>query len=288
MKTFAAVDMGSNAIRVHICHLLHTPKGHQFKTVEYLRIPLRLGEDVFTTGSISSEKIEKLVLLGQGLMNFFKLYEVTEYLACATSAMREANNSAAVVKEIQDRSGFNIQVIDGETEAEYTQSALNSFISEGACLHIDVGGGSTEINLYQDKVKMASRSFKIGAVRMLMKEEVQKTKAEMLNWVIENAPKGGQFQSIGTGGNIGKIYEMAKIGQHKPISIEQIKDTIAFISGYSVADRINILKLNPDRADVIVPSADIYLSVMEAVEATSMIVPKVGLSDGMLEIMATR
>ena len=284
MNTFAAVDIGSNAIRVHISHLLETNKGHEFKTVEYMRIPLRLGEDVFTIGKITQDKIHKLVLLGQSLRNLFKLYDVTDSLVCATSAMREATNHKEVVEYVYNCTGFKINVIDGETEAEYTQLALKSFITSGSWLHIDVGGGSTEINLYNDGKKLASHSFRIGAVRMLMKEDVSNTQQEMLYWVKAHVPDGKVY-SLGTGGSIGKIYEMAKITNGEPISLEQITEMIQYIDRHSIEDRINILKLNPDRADVIVPASDIYLSVMQSVGATIMVVPKVGLSDGMLEVM---
>lgn len=286
MKTFAAVDIGSNAIRVHISHLLKNKNVHEFKTVEYLRVPLRLGEDVFSTGEISSEKTWKLVLLGQSLVNLFELYEVDAYLACATSAMREAKNHPEVVAEITNKTGLNIEVIDGEREAQYTQLALLKHVKEGAWLHVDVGGGSTEINLYENGKMIASKSFKIGAVRILMKEDVSQEKKELHDWLTENTPKSrNSIRTLGTGGSIGKVYEMAKNPTDQPITFFKISEIKELIERHSIEDRINILKLSPDRADVIVPAIDIYLEIMKTVEATTMSVPKVGLSDGMFEVL---
>ena len=286
MKTFAAVDIGSNAIRVHICHLLKNNNIHEFKTVEYLRVPLRLGEDVFSTGEISKEKTWKLVLLGQSLVNLFELYEVDSYLACATSAMREAKNHTQVISEIASKTGLQIAVIDGEIEAKYTQLALLKYLKEGAWLHVDVGGGSTEINIYEDGKNTASKSFKIGAVRILMKEDVSQVKKDLHDWLQANTPKSkNSIRSLGTGGSIGKIYEMANNPIDQPITFYKISEMKELIERHSIEDRINILKLSPDRADVIVPAVEIYMEVMKTVGATTMTVPKVGLSDGMFEVM---
>jgi len=284
MKTLAAVDIGSNAIRVHICHLLQQGERHEFKTMEYIRIPLRLGDEVFTIGIIGDKKTEQLELLGQCLINLFRLYEVDAYKACATSAMREASNNVEVVGKIIQKTGFEIQIIDGQTEAEYAHRGLQKFLSEGTWVHLDVGGGSTEINLYLDKIKTASRSFKIGAVRVLMKEDVSAVKQEMIDWVKERVkPSQMPVYSLGTGGNIGKLHEMAGLSEKEPIDAPKIKEISTLIGNYSMEDRIHILKLNPDRADVILPASEIYLSVMEAAGATTMLVPKVGLTDGILE-----
>lgn len=286
MKTFAAVDIGSNAIRVHISHLLKNGDSHEFKTVEYLRVPLRLGEDVFATGQVGAEKTWKMVLLGQSLMNLFELYEVDSYLACATSAMREATNHQEVVNEVASKTGFQIQVIDGESEATYTQLALLKYVKEGNWLHVDVGGGSTEINLYKKGQHVASKSFKIGAVRILMQEDVSEERLELHKWLSHNISEDvAMIQALGTGGSIGKIYEMAKIPNDIAITFDEILQTKKRIEHHTIEDRINVLKLNPDRADVIVPATDIYLDVMKTAKASTMLVPKVGLSDGMFEVM---
>jgi exopolyphosphatase/guanosine-5'-triphosphate,3'-diphosphate pyrophosphatase len=288
MFSLAAVDMGSNAIRIHISHLLELENSYEFKPVEYLRIPLRLGDDVFTTGRISEEKAEKLAKLGQSLMILFELYEVDHYLCCATSAMREATNNKEIVNLVQKRSGFEIQVIEGELEAEWTSLGLKKYVGSGIWLHIDVGGGSTEINLYLDKQKKVSKSFKIGAVRMLRQEDTSLTKADMLHWTREQLAQvgaSGPVTSLGTGGSIVKIHHLAKLKEGNPIQVDQIKKCIDFVASHTLEERIRVLKLNPDRADVLVPSSEIYLSVMEAAGATEMYVPKVGLTDGIFEVL---
>jgi exopolyphosphatase / guanosine-5'-triphosphate,3'-diphosphate pyrophosphatase len=289
MTTLAAVDMGSNAIRLHICNLLLLPENrYEFKTIEYMRIPLRLGEDVFSTGKLSDGKIDKLVKLGQSLMNIFELYGVHDYISCATSAMREASNSEAVVAKVKQETGFQINVIDGHTEAEWANRGLRNFLGNGVYVHVDVGGGSSEVNIYLDKEKTASASFKVGAVRLLLKENVTPVMNEMTVWVKTNCSKLNTKEtpkSLGTGGNITKIHELAGISTKKAIKLETIKETVAYIENFSTEDRINILKLNPDRADVIVPSAGIYTAVMEAAGAEKMFVPKVGLTDGMFEVL---
>lgn len=287
MKTLAAVDMGSNAIRVHIANLLENKDHYEFKTLEYMRVPLRLGEDVFKFGRIGEAKVDLLLKLTQSLTYLFELYEVRQYLACATSAMREAANHAEVVARIKQQNGFDLQVIDGITEADWANKGLLKFLTNGTWVHVDVGGGSSEINIYQDKVKIASQSFRIGAVRMLMKEDVSEVKHDLEEWVRTHVPSNGAPpMAIGTGGNIGKIHELSKLKDHETIRFEQIQHMTDFIASHSLEERIHHLKLNPDRADVIVPSSEIYLSVMKAANSHEMLVPKVGLTDGMFQVMA--
>lgn len=288
MVTLAVVDIGSNAIRMHISNLLVQPTSYEFKTLEYMRIPVRLGEDVFKTGSIGEDKVDKLIKLGQSLVNLFELYEVKHYLCGATSAMRESTNREEVIQKVKESSGFQINVIDGDTEAEWANKGLKKFVGDGMWLHVDVGGGSSEINLYQDKRKVAGRSFKIGAVRLLLKEDVSSAQSEMVQWIhnqLSTLSYKGDVMCLGTGGNITKLYELAHIKNDRPISLEQIKEKAEFVSSHSLEDRINVLRLNPDRADVLAPSSKIYTDIMEAAQATQMFVPKVGLTDGMFEVL---
>ncbi len=290
MTTLAAVDIGSNAIRIHICHLLEEPEKHSFKTLEYLRIPLRLGEDVFTTGLIGEGKKGKLVKLGQSLSLLFELYGVDRYLCCATSAMREAKNRQEVVEAVRSGSGFEIQIIEGEREAEWTNLGLQAFLGDGCWLHVDVGGGSTEINLYLNREKVASHSFRIGAVRIMMKEDTSAAYQELVEWIKQQILYWGHdmpVTSLGTGGNIAKIHQMTHLKDHESISLDQIKACAERVGSYTLEDRIRVLKLNPDRADVLLPSSSLYIAVMETAGSVQMFVPKVGLTDGMLEILRT-
>ena len=283
MQTIAAVDMGSNAIRIHIANLLTSTGSYEFKTVEYIRIPLRLGEDVFSIGKISDQKIDKLRKLAQSLIYLFELYGVEKYLCCATSAMREASNHQYITNKIKVETGFCIEVIDGTREAELTDFGLQPYLKQGIHVHVDVGGGSTEINIFENKLKIASRSFKIGAVRMLLNEDIQKEWEELKSWILQRLPAGSKVTTIGTGGNIGKLHHLADLADKDPISLQQIENLVQTISKHSLEERINVLKLNPDRADVIIPSSEIYRTVMKIVNADLMFAPKIGLTDGILE-----
>lgn len=278
----AAIDIGSNAIRVHISNLLTAENKDEFKTLEYIRVPLRLGEDVFSKGEIGPEKIDKLEKLAQSLIYLFEIFNVSKYLCCATSAMRESTNGLMVVNKIKANTSFNIEIIDGVREAELTNFGLQKYLSDGTWVHVDVGGGSTEINIFKYRVKTASKSFRIGAVRMLMNENIETEWLNLNNWLKNELVNKQNVITIGTGGNIGKIHQMSGANEDDPIYINQILDITDKISQYSTEDRIHILKLNPDRADVILPSSKIYLAVMEAVGSKTMYAPKIGLTDGML------
>ena len=285
MQTLAAVDIGSNAIRVHIVNLLTSENDYEFKTLEYIRVPLRLGQDVFTIGRLGEEKVDKLTKLAQSLVYFFEIFNVEKYLCCATSAMRDSANSTEVILKIKDQTGFEIQVIDGNKEAEWTDFGLRKYLGEGLWIHVDVGGGSTEINIYSDKKKIETRSFRLGAVRILMKENVDEEWATMIEWIKSVIKPGTKIQAIGTGGNIGKIHQMSNVTSKSAVSLDKIKEITTMIASYSTEERINILKLNPDRADVILPSSKIYMAVMEAAGAKQIYSPKIGLTDGMFEVL---
>ncbi|MBC7390536.1 MAG: phosphatase [Opitutaceae bacterium] len=284
----AAVDIGSNAIRVHISNLLTTENKDEFKTLEYIRVPLRLGEDVFSIGEISAEKIDKLEKLAQSLIYLFEIFKVSNYLCCATSAMRESTNGLMVVNTIKSKTNFNIEIIDGAKEAELTNFGLQKYLSDGTWVHVDVGGGSTEINVFKHRVKTASKSFRIGAVRMLMNENIENEWKSLNDWLKNELKNEQNVTTIGTGGNIGKIHQMTGVNEADPISINQILVITGKISQYSTEDRIHILKLNPDRADVILPSSKIYLAVMGAIGSKIMYAPKIGLTDGMLASLKIR
>ena len=262
--------------------------------MEYVRFPLRLGQDVFNNNEISTEKEAKFIKLMQTFKNLFDLYEVDDYIFCATSAMRESKNGSAIAYKVKYLLGIDIQIIDGQKEAELINSVLFSELDDSSYIHIDVGGGSTEINIFEDKKKVATKSFKIGSVRRLSGLDTDEEWEDMRSWIEKYTLQVSKpIMAIGTGGNIGKIYELANPGKSKGnykqiISIIKMEEIRDFIGAHTLEDRINVLMLNPDRADVIIPASDIYISAMKFAKATKMQVPEVGLKDGLMLMLYER
>ncbi len=286
----AAVDIGSNAIRFQITNVLVYNGATSFKKVEYVRFPLRLGQDVFSLKRIGPEKEAKFLKLMHTFKMLFELYEVDDYIICATSAMRESENGREIAQKVQDQLGLEINIIDGDKEADIINKVIRFQIEEGNLIHIDVGGGSTELNIFQGKVKVAAQSFKIGHVRRLGGEESPEEWERMSSWIKQNiTDQLLPIKAIGTGGNISKIYELANIprarNQIPHININSIENVQKMLSRYTLEERINILMLNPDRADVILPASEIYLTVMKWAKATDIAVPDVGLKDGLLLLL---
>ena len=282
----AAIDIGSNAIRFQISSVLDAKGRIAFKKLEYVRFPLRLGHDVFTTGRISEKSADKFVKLMRAYKLLIELYEADDYMFCATSAMRESENGHEIVKRVLDELGIIIHVIDGHQEAEMVNKAISSFLSDDSYVHIDVGGGSTELNLYTGGKKVETRSFKMGSVRMLEHNDSPVVWEDMEKWIRQHVRKKyDDITAVGTGGNISKIFELAKIPIGKPISIDKIREIKVMIESTSIEERIYDLQMNPDRADVIVPASNIYIKVMEWSKAEKMMVPDVGLKDGILHLL---
>lgn len=281
---FAAVDIGSNAIRFQVSTILATDMTHPvFKKLEYVRFPLRLGHDVFTTGRISAKSVEKFRKLMKAFKLLVELYEVDGYMFCATSAMRESENGQEVAELIKTELGIIIHIIDGNREAELINKAISNFLTDQTYLHIDVGGGSTELNLYTKGNKIKTRSFKIGSVRVLEHHDSPVMWEDMEHWVRENIKKEyGKVTAVGTGGNISKIFELARMKPGKTMSLRKVRQMRELITGYSMDERVYKLQMNPDRADVIIPASNIYIKVMEWARASNILVPEVGLKDGMM------
>jgi exopolyphosphatase/guanosine-5'-triphosphate,3'-diphosphate pyrophosphatase len=285
----AAVDIGSNAIRLQITNVSQYEGKVIFKKLEYLRFPLRLGVDVFHTQKISDKNRRKFVKLMKAFKLLIDLYEVDDYMVCATSAMRESSNGKDIVDEVRQDVGLKIQVIDGNREAELINLALWSYIDENSYLHIDVGGGSTELNIYMNKEKIASKSFKIGSVRALDDIIPISVWNNMNKFIKENISKKDKITCIGTGGNISKILELSKPSKSKRfLDFRKIEEIQAYINSFTYEERINKLNLNPDRADVIIPASKIYLAAMSAASSKKMIVPDVGLKDGLMHVLYER
>lgn len=282
---FAAIDIGSNGARMQISSVLHDEGITRLKKVEYVRFPLRLGHDVFTIGSISALSEDRMIKLMLAYQLLMELHEVDDYMACSTSAMREAENGYQIRDHIEQRTGIHIQIIDGQKEAELVNNVVVKSLGEGQYLHIDVGGGSTELNLYQDRKKINAKSFKLGSVRLLEGKESKTIWPKVKDWITSNVDYSQPIQAVGTGGNINKLFDLSSKLTESSTSLDEIIRMRDYISQFTLEERINKLQLNPDRADVIVPAGDIYTSAMKWAGATIIHVPDVGLKDGMLQLL---
>ena len=258
------------------------------KKIEYIRFPLRLGQDVFSVGRVSDIVVAKFVRLMEAFHAFLELYDVDDYLICGTSALREAANGTEIVELVKERTGLTIHIIDGIQEADLINQAIHKFIDEKCYLHIDVGGGSTELTIYQNRTKTTSQSFKIGSVRNMANVTKTPIWLPMEDWIKEETGKLNQVvTAIGTGGNISKLFELSgqKLKKSKYMTLNELLTIQHEVTNLSVKDRINQLLLNPDRADVIVPASEIYIHVMRTAGAKKIMVPDVGLKDGIIDLL---
>lgn len=279
----AAIDIGSNAMRLQIVRVFEENELVSFKNIEFLRFPLRLGKDVFKNGKISKITIGKFAKLMQAFKILIDLYEVDGLSAVATSAMREALNGQEVQEFIFEQSGIKIDIISGDDEARILNKAIIPFLNFQHHIHIDVGGGSTELNIFDGKKLIDSKSFRIGSVRKLSREERINSFNEIQQWIKKAKPKKARnVIGIGTGGNINKLYKLANKTNNLSVSLVELRGLRAYVREFSYEERISILKMNPDRADVIVPAAEIYIKVLEAMGSDQILVPKVGLKDGVV------
>lgn len=278
----AAIDIGSNAVRLQITKVIEYETVITFKKLEYVRFPLRLGHDVFSEGRISEYNEERFFKLMTAYKNLIDLYEVDGYFGCATSAMRESENGKEIVDKVKKQLYLDIEIISGEQEAEMINKVILQGLDDGHYIHIDVGGGSTELNIYEKHEKVFAHSFKIGSVRTLEGRDTPEAWEEMRKWVAQHAfKKGEKITAVGTGGNINKLFELSNLEKKtRKMSLNTLMRTQDILKNLSLDDRLNKLQLNPDRADVIIPASDIYVAVMQAAKAKSIIVPDVGLKDG--------
>jgi exopolyphosphatase/guanosine-5'-triphosphate,3'-diphosphate pyrophosphatase len=279
----AAVDIGTNAIRFQVSSVLERDDRVLFKKLQYVRFPLRLGHDVFTTNRIGEASIDRFKKLMRTYKLLLELYEVDAYRFCATSAMRESENGRELAAEVKQEIGIEIEIIDGDMEAELIQRAIFLFLDDGTYLHIDVGGGSTELNLFTGRNKIATKSFKLGSVRLLEGRDSPGAWSEMQEWIEDNVEERlGLVTAVGTGGNISKLYEVSNTKPGKRMSLKKLLATREMIEAKTLDERIYELQMNPDRADVIVPASNIYAKVMKWARVKQILVPEVGLKDGIL------
>ena len=284
MKKIAAIDIGSNAVRMLICYIIPSGKKYIFQKNSYLRLPIRLGEDSFKDGIISKSKIHKLsdaILSFKYIMN---VHDVEYYQIYATSALRESKNSKEVILEIKKTTGLKINLISGLKEAKIISkgNSLEKLQYNRSFLYVDVGGGSTEYSILRRGEEKKSKSFKIGTVRLLNNLVDDKLFIDIKYWLGTYLDDQDKIKLFATGGNINKIQSMtgSKIG--KPISYLSLKDLYNNLTKYNYQERMVKFSLNPDRADVIIPALKIFITTMESVGSNKLFVPKVGLVDGMI------
>ena len=288
IKKYGAIDIGSNAVRLLIAIVLEEDgKPTRFKKNSLVRVPIRLGADVFVNQRISDKNSQRL----QDTMMAFKLlmksHNVEYYKACATSAMREAINGKVIAADIFRNTGVQIDIINGQEEATIIAATdINEYISKDRnYLYVDVGGGSTEFTIIHNGNKVASKSFKVGTVRLLNKLVKEKTWDKLEEWIKAQTNNYEKVDVIGSGGNINKIFKISGKPMGKPLTYFYLSSYYKKLQTYTYEERISKLNLNQDRADVIIPATRIYLLAMKWSKAKHIYVPKIGLSDGIIKSM---
>ncbi len=288
IKKYAAIDIGSNAMRLLIANVIEEEnKPTQFNKSHLIRVPIRLGQDAFTVGEISEESAERMVKAMKAFKLLMDVYKVEQYAACATSAMREAYNGKDLVEEIAKKAKINIDIIEGKTEAAIiANSDLESYIkNDGHYLYVDVGGGSTEFTLFSNGKQIVSKSFKNGTVRLLNNMVTESVWQEIEKWIKTHTENLSNVEIIGSGGNINKIFKMSGKTNDKPLTQSYLVQRFKYLNSLSYEERIYTLGLNTDRADVIIPAIKIYVNAMKWSNAKHIYVPKIGLSDGIVKAM---
>jgi exopolyphosphatase/guanosine-5'-triphosphate,3'-diphosphate pyrophosphatase len=284
---FAAVDIGSNAVRLLLTGVFEDGDSPTFRKMSLVRMPIRLGDDAFTQKHISEDKVTQLVKTMIGFSHLIDSFQPLGFRACATSAMREAENGPQIREKILSESGIDVEIINGKKEAQiiFENKSSDLFGGNNAYLYADIGGGSTEITLFSEGRIITSESFNIGTIRIL---EGLVTKAywkKMKQWLKNYTAPYSSIAAIGSGGNINKIFRLANSKIGKPLSDNKMMKVRRFLKYFTVEQRIRELGLRPDRADVIIPALDIYLKIMKWSGIRRIYVPQVGLADGIVRIL---
>lgn len=283
---FAAIDIGSNAVRLLIADIIDKENNIIYTKNTLLRVPLRLGDDAFIDKRISKSKFDDMVKTMHAFRNLMDVYKVTEYMACATSAMRDSDNGSEVVKACSEV-GIDIQIIEGAVEAQiiFNSHLRNTIDKDKVYLYIDVGGGSTEISLFANGQLVSSRSFNLGTIRILDNQDSPETWDEMRRWVKEVTKGYKNIYGIGTGGNINKLSRIANAKDDVPISYSKLNAIYLYLNSFSLKDRIHNLGLRSDRADVIIPASEIFLTIMKVGQLKHIVAPRVGMVDGIVQTL---
>jgi len=285
---FAAIDIGSNAIRILISNVIQTEdKSVYFQKNSLVRVPIRLGEDSFTMGEISKRNIKRMVKAMKAFKLLMNVHGVSEYLAFGTSALREANNGSHVIDIIKKKAGVKVEIIDGTKEAEIiSNSKISDFLNtRKTLLLVDVGGGSTEFTILNEGKNITSKSFKIGTVRLINNMVDERVWEQIKIWLQKHTKEFNKITLLGSGGNINKLIKLSKVKEGKPLSLISLNVIYKELESLSYEERMINFELNPDRADVILPAARIYLKALEWSGGQNIYVPKVGLSDGMIKYL---
>jgi len=289
IEKLAAIDIGSNAIRLMVSNVIFSKTGtYKIRKSSLIRIPIRLGKDAFTKKKIGKKNIKSMMSAMHSFRDMMNALDVLKYRACATSAMREAENGQELVQKIKDETDIHIEIIDGEEEAEilYSTQIAQLLKKDKAYFYIDVGGGSTEITIYFNNKVIDAASFKVGTVRMLNKKVSQKTWKDLARWLKKHSKSLEEKSIIGSGGNINKLHKMSRLRPTEALHLEFLRYFKRYISTFSYEERILELNLNPDRADVIIPALDIFTFIMEKSGISEVYVPKIGISDGIIKVLA--
>ena len=282
----AAIDIGSNAARLLITEVVIDEKGFtQFNKLNLIRVPLRLGFDVFDTGSISKQKRAMMMQTMKAFQHLINAYEVKHTIACATSAMRDAKNATDIIRKVKLETGIKIEIISGDFEAQivYENHFAEKLDNEHSYLYIDVGGGSTEISFFTTGLLIFKKSFNIGTIRLLKNMVTTEEWDELKETIRLFTKNQKEVIAIGSGGNINKVFSLSKRKEDKPLSLEALRDYYKELSAVGVEERMIKYNLRQDRADVIVPALQIYTNVMRWADAAEIYVPKIGLADGLVK-----
>ena len=283
MKKLAAIDIGSNAVRLLIANTYIENNNPTYKKISLIRLPIRLGNDVFTKGKISQKKIEILIEAAKTFRSIMKIHKVSKYKAVATSAMRGAKNAKNILDKIYNETKLKVQVISGDLEAAYILQLFknNLNIKNENYLFIDVGGGSTEVNLLTNGKIISSQSFKVGTVRLMNSSDKTVLK-NLSDWIITKTKKIDDIIVIGTGGNANKILKILNKSPYSIIELSSLLGLFEKVKKYTINERIVKLKLNPDRADVIEPALEIYFNTLKFSNSNKFMVPRIGLADALI------
>ena len=282
---YAAIDIGSNALRLLISNVIEYRKETITLKNSLIRVPIRLGQDAFTSGKISRNNIKQITRSMRAFKNLMKVHNVKDYLAFATAALRDAKNGEEVIDRVKNKTGINIQIIDGKKEAKIISNTnvFRGVHPKKTILYIDVGGGSTELSIIKNKKVLKSISLKIGTVRLLNDGVDSETWIMAKKWVTTNTRPFTNIFLLGTGGNINKLHKISNIKENKPITYNKLRKIYENLKSLSYEERIIKFALNQDRSDVIIPATELFLKIFEWSGAREVYVPKVGLSDGMIK-----
>ena len=290
IKKYAAIDIGSNAVRILVTSVVSYKKKTVFLKNALVRVPIRLGQDAFTNGNISDKNIKRMIKSMKAFRLLMEVHGVKDYLAFATSALRDAKNGSYLVEKVLKKSGIKIEIINGKKEAKIISNTnvFDTINKEKTFLYVDIGGGSTEFSILINGKRNQSKSFKIGTVRLLNSKVEQVTLDEAETWVRRHTLMHERIYLLGTGGNINKLHKIANINDNSPISYLTLKALYNQLDALTYEERIVDLELNPDRSDVILLAAKLFIKILNWSGAKDIYVPKVGLSDGMIRELYKR